>query len=94
MKHIDIQKLRGSGTCEDIYRHVCENLDSDINSEACREMRRHIESCDNCHALLDSMSKTVYLYKNYPTPKLSKQLEKDLFAVIRLEQSKKSKKKK
>ena len=74
-----------------MYRHLCENLDSKLNSEECRRIREHIESCDNCHALLDSLKKTVSLYKQMPAPSLQKQLEQELFAVIQLEGKKRKK---
>src|SRR3990172_1295834 len=74
-----------SGLCRDMYRHLCENLDSKLNSEECKRIREHIESCENCHALLDTLKKTVYLYKEMPMPSLPKRLEREVFAVIQLE---------
>ena len=74
-----------------MYRHLCENLDTKLDSEECRRIREHIETCDNCTALLDSLKKTVYLYKEMPTPSLPKQLERELFAVIHLEGKKRKK---
>jgi hypothetical protein len=76
---------------KDIYKHLCENLDSKLSSEECRRIREHIEGCDNCTALLDSLKKTVYLYKEMPMPSLPKQLDKKLFAVIKLQNKKRKK---
>ena len=76
---------------KDIYKHLCENLDSKLSSKECRRIREHIESCDNCTALLDSLKKTIYLYKEMSMPSLPKQLDKKLFAVIHLESTKRKK---
>ena len=85
MKH----KHKHIGSCKEMYRHMCENLDNELDSAACREIRKHIENCENCSALLDSLKKTVFLYKNYPIPEVPPAAHKELFAVIQLEQNKK-----
>lgn len=84
-KHIHIASHK------EIYKHLCENLDSKLNSEECRRLREHIESCDNCTALLDSLKKTVYLYKEMPIPSMPKRLEKQLLSIIQLEGKKRKK---
>jgi len=89
MKHS--HKYIHSASCKDIYLHLCENLDSKLDSEECRRLREHIETCDNCIALLDSLKKTVYLYKGMPTPSLPKGVEKKLLTVIQLERKKRKK---
>ncbi len=68
-----------------VYKHLCDNLDSKLDSESCRRIKAHIEGCKNCSALLDSLKKTVYLYRSYPAPTLPAKAKKDLFAVIRLD---------
>jgi hypothetical protein len=75
---------RHTVNCRSAYKHICQNLDADINSSQCREIRAHIESCSNCTAYLDSVKKTVYLYRAYPTPRVSAQTHKKLIATIAL----------
>jgi len=75
-------------SCGKVYEHLCDNLDSKLDSEACRRIKAHIKGCKNCSALLDSLKKTVYLYKKYPAPELPEKSRKKLFAVIRLDKSK------
>ncbi|MCX6136333.1 MAG: hypothetical protein NTV54_02405 [Ignavibacteriales bacterium] len=68
--------------CRSVYKHICENLDADIDSAKCRRIRAHIEECENCTAYLDSLKKTVYLYRAYPTPLVSTNAHKELIAKI------------
>jgi hypothetical protein len=56
-------------TCKQALKHVCDNLDSSLNSRKCREIRRHLEACPDCRAYLDSLKQTISLYRNYPIPK-------------------------
>lgn len=76
-------------SCGKVYQHMCQNLDSKLDSESCRRIKAHIKGCKNCSALLDSLKKTVYLYKKYPAPRLPEQSRKKLFAVIRMDNQKK-----
>lgn len=78
-------------SCPEVYEHLCENLDEKLNSESCRQIKAHIAECKNCTALLDSLKKTVYLYRHYPTPALPKTAKTELFAVVRFGKTKKKK---
>ena len=68
--------------CKAIYRHLCENLDAEINSPACAELRSHILHCRNCTAYLDSLKKTIRLYRNHALPEVTLPIEERLFAVL------------
>lgn len=76
-------------SCGNVYSHLCENLDGDIDSEACRRIKAHLQDCPNCSALLDSLKKTVYLYKKLPAPKVPAGSREKLLAVIKLDPPKK-----
>jgi hypothetical protein len=76
-------------SCGKVYEHLCENLDSKLDTESCRRIKAHIKGCKNCSALLDSLKKTVYLYKKYPAPELPDKCRNKLFAVIHMEKNKK-----
>ncbi len=71
-------------THRDVLKHICDNLDLKPNSKRCREMKKHLSGCPDCLAYLDSVKKTISLYKLYPTPKLSQRARKKLYAVIPL----------
>lgn len=71
--------------CKSVYRHICDNLDADLNSQKCREIKGHINKCKNCTAYLDSLKKTIFLYRTYPVPAIPVKTEKKLFAAISLE---------
>lgn len=70
--------------CKDAYLHICDNLDADLNSEKCRQVLKHLTACPDCTAFLDSVKKTVYLYRASPSPKVSPTAHKRLFKTIDL----------
>lgn len=54
--------------CKGVYEYICENLDADMKSAKCRAIKKHLDSCPNCSAYLDSLKKTILLYRNEPAP--------------------------
>jgi anti-sigma factor RsiW len=74
-------------TCKEVFNHICENLDEKINSPQCREIRRHLDRCPNCVAYLDSLKKTIRLYRAYPQPRLPGRARKKLHAQLKVQLS-------
>jgi anti-sigma factor RsiW len=70
--------------CTEVYQHICENLDQDMNSPRCREIKKHMSHCPDCTAYLDSLRKTVSLYRTIAPPALPKSVERELFKKIDL----------
>lgn len=66
-----------------IYRHICENLDQDMDSPACREIRKHVRGCTECLDYLNSLKSTVTLYRRYPVPRLSAAARTGLLQILR-----------
>ena len=70
--------------CKDVYQHICENLDQDLNSPACREIRSHIEGCADCRVYLDTLKQTIYLYRALPSPGVPRTVHTQLIRSINL----------
>jgi hypothetical protein len=89
MKRMNTRSHIHSFSCSKVYEHLCVNLDSKLDSKSCEQIKAHIEGCSNCTALLDSLKKTVSLYKRYPSPRLSQQCREKFFAILHQEKTKK-----
>ena len=72
-------------SCEKMYTHICDNLDQDINSPQCREIKRHLEACPNCVAYLDGLKKTITLYREYPMPKAPKKIRRQIISKLKFQ---------
>jgi len=70
--------------CLDVAKHVCGDLDEHIDSPECRAIRKHLETCPNCTAYLDSLKKTILVYQHIPNPGFPKRARKKLFAKLKL----------
>jgi hypothetical protein len=79
-----MKKPRRAIACRDIFRHICVNLDQELDSPECRSIRKHIEDCPDCVAYLDSLKKTVKLYREYPNPTVPAKVRRRLFVTLNL----------
>jgi hypothetical protein len=70
--------------CKHIFRYICENLDQDLGSPQCREIKKHLDACPNCIAYLDSLKTTIRLYREYPHPKFTEKSREKLYKTIKI----------
>ena len=75
--------------CSEVASYVCENLTEGLNSPRCRALKKHLAECPNCTAYLDSLKKTVYLFKTIKDPRLPGSVRKHLHSVISVEEARK-----
>lgn len=72
--------------CSEVASYVCENLTEGLNSPRCRALKKHLAECPNCTAYLDSLRKTVHLFKTVGDPRLPGNVRKHLHSVINVEE--------
>jgi len=48
--------------CRHLLDSLSEYVDGDLGDELCQEINRHLEDCEDCHIVVDSLRKTIYLY--------------------------------
>lgn len=51
------------GTCRHLLASLSEYIDGTLGDELCSELERHLQDCENCRIVIDSLRKTVYLYR-------------------------------
>lgn len=71
--------------CKTVYRFICDNLDARIDSPRCRQIRQHIEGCEDCQSFLKSIKKTVELYKRAPSPRVPPATHRQLMKTLQFE---------
>lgn len=80
-------------TCKKTYRYICENLDANLNSPTCIEIKKHLDNCPNCNVYLNTLKKTILLYKKQKSPTLGKSARKGLMLSLNLKKTSKTPKK-
>ena len=58
--------------CQDILKGLSEYIDGDLDPCICEELERHMEDCHPCLIFVNTLKKTISLYKyasSEPLPK-------------------------
>jgi anti-sigma factor (TIGR02949 family) len=50
--------------CHDILASLTDYLDGNLPENLCAELENHMRGCENCRIVVDTTSKTIYLYHN------------------------------
>lgn len=50
--------------CEEILDKISEYIDQELDPSLCLEIEKHIEDCEPCVAFVNTLKKTVALFKN------------------------------
>ena len=71
--------------CNEVAKYICENLDEHMDSRKCRAIKKHLQSCQTCSKDLADVKKVITLYRSESVPRLTPDIEKRLFAALKLE---------
>ncbi|MCA9960160.1 MAG: zf-HC2 domain-containing protein [Anaerolineales bacterium] len=72
------------GECRHLLDDLSLYLDGDASEAVCAEIEQHLSECDNCRVMVDTLSKTIYLYQNLPQPTLPDAMRERLYKKLDL----------
>jgi len=70
--------------CRQLLHHICEYMDGELDAETCAELEAHLAECPDCRSLLDSLRKTVSLYRRCVPDDLPPDVRARLHAALNL----------
>ncbi len=71
--------------CERYLRHLSEYVDGALGEKLCHEIEAHMAECENCRVVVNTLNKTIALYRRLPAPELPNAVREQLYRVLRLE---------
>lgn len=71
-------------TCHDLLGNLSDYIDGDLDSALCVEIETHMADCENCQIVVDTLRKTVLLYRDLPAEPLPAGAEERLFKRMEL----------
>jgi predicted anti-sigma-YlaC factor YlaD len=74
-----------SHSCKDQLGILSDYLDGDLQPELCAEIERHLAECGNCRVVVDTLAKTVMLYRTYGHEEVPDDAKSRLYAVLEFE---------
>lgn len=73
-----------NATCRDLLDGLSDYLEGDAPSELCAEIERHLAECDKCRIVVDTLRKTVTLYRQLPQPEMPESARERLYKRLDL----------
>jgi predicted anti-sigma-YlaC factor YlaD len=71
--------------CRHLLDDLSDFLDGEASAEVCAEIERHLASCENCRVMVDTLRKTVILYRELPQPEIPPDARQRLYRSLDLE---------
>jgi len=71
--------------CHLLLNSLSDYVEGDLSEALCAEIDRHLQDCENCRIVIDTLRKTVYLYHETVEPPITPpDVKERLFARLEL----------
>ncbi len=75
--------------CRELKDKLSAYLDGELENALCAEIEQHLQGCDDCRVVVDTLNKTITLYRNYGQASVPADTHERLTRVLNLEMLKK-----
>lgn len=84
---IEPTKQHKHKNCRQLLGSLSEYVDGELDEELCGALEEHLEDCEDCRIVVDTLRKTVYLYHATATQEdLPKDIRKRLYQSLNIEE--------
>jgi anti-sigma factor RsiW len=74
------------GHCEDRLGALSDYLDGELDAQLCAQIEQHLADCGDCRVLVDTLRRTILLYREHGHEPLTSSARERLYAVLALPQ--------
>ena len=71
--------------CQKIFEGLSDYIDEELATKTCLEIEKHLEGCDNCRIVVNTLRRTVTLYHSMEREEVPGDASLRLHATIRME---------
>lgn len=71
--------------CHDLLDQLSDYVDGELEESLCVELEAHLAECPNCRIMVDTVRKTITLYRSQVPDRLPPDVEARLYKVLKLE---------
>ncbi|MFN3420388.1 MAG: anti-sigma factor family protein [Armatimonadota bacterium] len=69
--------------CEELLKALSDYIDGEIDLSICEEFEEHLKDCEPCKIVVDTVRKTILLYKGTEVYELPYELKERLHNLLR-----------
>ena len=71
--------------CRRLLASLSDYVDGELDDALCREIEAHMAACENCRVVVNTLAKTVELYRTMPAAGLPADVRERLYVSLNLE---------
>ncbi len=71
--------------CRELLSQFSDYIDGELEASLCTELEAHLAECPNCRIMVDTMRKTITLYRAQAPSDLPSDVKERLYKVLHLE---------
>ncbi len=71
--------------CRRYLSTLSDYADGTLSDDLCQELEAHMATCENCRIVVNTLSKTIMLYRQMPEPEIPHAVEERLYKVLNLQ---------
>ena len=72
------------GQCAQLLGELSDYLDGEASDEICMEIEHHLEGCEHCRVVVDTLRKTIALVHDQPSEDLPDDVRERLYISLDL----------
>ncbi len=70
--------------CKEYLDWLSDYIEGELDLDLCAELERHMAACGDCRIVVDTLRKTISLYRNYGHEDVPPEAQERLYAVLNL----------
>ncbi len=74
-----------TGLCSELSSQLPDYLDGQAKEAICRAIEAHLAECEDCRVIVDTMKKTITLYREAPLETVPSDVHQRLVSVLNLD---------
>ena len=78
-------KHEHTALCDQLQAQLPDYLNGEARAEICRAIEAHLADCDDCRVVVDTLKKTIMLYRAAPRENVPHDVHARLVRVLRLD---------
>ncbi len=72
--------------CGEMLGALSEYIDGELEARLCAEIEAHMRECQDCQVMIDTLRKTVVLYRTHGSAEMPQDVKLRLYAVLKLDE--------
>lgn len=71
--------------CTEMLAELSDYIDGELEERLCAEIEAHMRNCPDCQVMVDTLRKTIVLYRTHGQVEMPSEVRQRLYAILDLD---------